>query len=220
MSSPAILATLKPQRLERLLEELAAISRRVSKGEALERPNVTLHLGSGRELRGALLDVTSDSGGAVALLLDVQERFTVDVTHVSVARLEAITVHDALNLYDRAGNAPPAPGKLELRRTFGALGEALQASGINLKLELPGAPEERDLEALRDLLEPLRQALEGISSDEIGRAALERIQTVALSVAASVGATLQGARLEVATARAFADRPDAASLREMIERAL
>ncbi len=219
MSLPDDLASLKPQRLERLLEELAAISRRVSKGEALERPNVTLHLGSGRELRGALLDVTSDSGGAVALLLGAPERFAVDVTHVSVARLEAITVHDALGLHDRRGNAPP-PGKLELRRAFGALGEALRASGIHLNLELPGAPEERDLEALRDLLEPLRQALEGIAADEIGRAALERIQTVALGVSARVSAKLEGAQLEVVTARAFADRPTAASLREMIETVL
>jgi hypothetical protein len=220
LSVPDGLANLKPERLERVLEELAAISRRVANGEPLERPSVTLHLGSGRELRGALLDVTSDSGTTVALLLDARDRFAQDVTHVLVARLEAVTVHNASGLLDRAQNAPPPPSKLELRRAFAALGEQLNASGIGLRLELPALLEERDLEALRDLLEPLRQALKGIASDEIGRTALTHLEAVALGVAPSANARLEGTTLRVLTAYTFADRPNATGLREMIEKAL
>ncbi len=219
MSLPNDLKNLKPQRLERLLEELAVISRRVAQGEPLERPSVSLHLGSGRELHGPLLDVITDSGVTVALLLDAQDRFGHDVTHVLVSRLEAITVHNAFHLLDRARNAPPPPGKLEVRRAFGALGERLKTSGVDLRFEFPASLEDQDLEALYDLLEPLQMALEGIASDEIGRAALAHLETVALKVRPGASAHLEDTWLVVTTAIAFADRPNATSLQALIEKA-
>jgi hypothetical protein len=219
LSLPDDLNNLKPQRLERLLEELAVISRRVANGEPLERPSVTLHLGSGRELHGSLLDVINDSGVTVALLMDARDRFGHDVTHVLVSRLEAVTVHNAAGLLNRSGNAPPPPGKLELHRAFGALGERLNTSGMKLKFEFPASPEEQDLEALRDLLEPLQMALETIASDEIGRAALAHLETVALKVATGASAHLEDTWLIVITAHAFADRPNAKGLQALIEKA-
>ncbi len=219
MSRPDDLKNLKPQRLEYLLEELAVISRRVAHGEPLERPSVTLHLGSGRELHGSLLDVINDSGATVALLMDARDRFGHDLTHVLVSRLEAVTVHNASNLLNRSGNAPPPPGKLEVRRAFGALGERLKTSGIDLKFEFPPQLEEQELEALRDLLEPLRMALETIASDEIGRAALAHLETIVLGVAPSASVLLEGTKLSVITAHAFADRPNATGLQALIEKA-
>ncbi len=213
------LKNLKPQRLEYLLEELAVISRRVKNGEPLERPSVTLHLGSGRELHGSLLDAINDSGTTVALLMDARDRFGHDVTHVLVSRLEAVTVHNASNLLNRSGNAPPPPGKLEVRRAFGALSERLKTSGVDLKFEFPASLEDQDLEALHDLLEPLRMALETIASDEMGRAALAHLETVALKVEATASVLLEGMKLSVITSHAFADRPNATGLQALIEKA-
>jgi len=93
---------------------------------------VTLHLSSGRDVRGTLIDVAHDRGGSVALIGNV--RVNTDVTHVSLNGLEAVTVHDAHTV----GAPPvpdPTPGKLELRRLLLASSNRLMAAGFKAPLD-------------------------------------------------------------------------------------
>jgi hypothetical protein len=212
------LAGLRPRQPLRLLEELAALSARARAGEPLARPRVTLHL-PGRDLRGQLLGLSDDAGGRVALLLlDSGDRFSHDVTHVLVANLEALTVHDALRI-DQPTSEIVVPGKLELRRALVALGERLSSVGAGFVLETEDL-ETTDLEPIMAALVPLEQALQAILNDDLGREALKNISVLKLISRNAAQVLKSGNTLEVQVVRGFVDRPNAKVWRELLERLL
>ena len=90
--------SMTPRHPHLLLEDLAAIAARASAGDAVAAPVITLHLQTGRELRGRLVAVRRDRSESVVLLAqDGHDRFTTDEVHVLVAQVVAVTVHDAAN---------------------------------------------------------------------------------------------------------------------------
>jgi hypothetical protein len=211
-------AGLVPRQPLRLLEELAALSARVRAGEPFARPRVTLHL-RGRDLRGQLLGLSDDAGMRVALLLlESGDRFSHDVTHVLVANLEALTVHDALRIEQPTSDVV-VPGKLEVRRAVVALGERLQAAGAGVALETDDL-EPGDLEPIMTALVPLEEALRAILDDDLGREALKQFSGLKLMVRPAAQVSKSGATLELQVVRGFAGRPNAKVWRELLERVL
>lgn len=96
-----------PRHPHLLLEDLAVIAARASAGDAVEAPVITLHLQTGRELRGRLVAVRRDRGESVVLLSqDGHDRSTSDEVHVLVAQVVAVAVHDAARLEKLATTLP------------------------------------------------------------------------------------------------------------------
>jgi hypothetical protein len=212
------MAGLRPRQPLRLLEELAELAARVRAGEPFTWPRVTLHL-PGRDLRGQLLSLSDDAGMRVALLLlESGDRFSVDVTHVPVANLEALTVHDALRI-DQPTSEIVVPGRLELRRAVVALGERLSSVGAGFVLETEDL-ETTDLEPIIAALVPLEQALQAILNDDLGREALKNISVLKLISRNAAQVLKSGKTLEVQAVRDFVDRPNAKVWRELLERLL
>jgi hypothetical protein len=214
------LAGLVPRQPLRLLEELAALSARVRAGEPFARPRVTLHL-RGRDLRGQLLGLSDDAGMRVALLLRESadrfstDRFSHDVTHVPVANLEALTVHDALRI-EQPTSEIVVPGKLEVRRAVVALGERLRSTGAGFALETDDL-EPEDLEPLMAVLIPLEEALRAILKDDLGREALAHFSVLKLTLRNAAQVLKSGETLELQAVRGFAARPNAKAWRELLE---
>jgi hypothetical protein len=204
----------QPQRLERLLQQLAARAERIRAGEALPNPRLTLHLHSGRDLQGVLLGLGVDGGATMlSLLCDTGERFNQAVTHVPLGSLEAITVHE-INRLEEPVIARPIPSKLELRRAAKAWQERLQ-------LELHSEWRDDDLEPLSALLEVLGRTLEDLLNDPMGREALrQKIRQVRLEVQAQPEVKLEESTLVVATVRAISARVGQVALRSSIEKLL
>lgn len=73
-----------------LLQQLTDIQKRREQGEELTVPSVTLHLTSGRELIGYVLDlVTSESGGSVVLQTQI-EQAKPRVVYTELSKIEAV----------------------------------------------------------------------------------------------------------------------------------
>ncbi len=201
----------------RLLEELAGLAARARAGEPFSAPRVTLHLVSGRDVRGRLLELSDDAGVRVALIAqETDDRFSLDVTHVPVTHLEALTVHDVTRL-GQPTTEVKIPGRLELRRMVAALNERLSAG---FTLELESELEDADLEPISSALPPLEQALRAILSAELGREAFSSVQFVRIVARNDALVNRNGDRLEVHVARNFTTRPDAKSWQEQLERLL
>jgi hypothetical protein len=213
------LAGLIPRQPLRLLEELAALSRRVGAGEGFARPRVTLHLRSGRDVTGTLLGCAEDHGERVALLLETRERESLDVTHISVSSLEALTVYDAARL-DQPTRAVETPGSLELRRAVSAFGQGLRDAGAALKTELMADLPESDFEPVWSALPALEEVLRAILSDDLGREALKPVVSLELSARSEARVTKSGNAIEICAARGFLERPSARDWRELLERVL
>jgi hypothetical protein len=190
---------LAPSPPERLLEELAA---------SPTAPEVTLHLASGRELRGRVLAVAGSRDGVIASLRASGDRFAVDEIHVRVARIDAITLHDP-RPWRAAPPGDPALGKLEVRRVLTEAGARLAAAGGPGVL---GPPE--DIAALADAeraaiaaaVPELAAALLGVLTDDLGRAALAGVETVALAIGPAAAART-GARFTITVPLSPAERP-------------
>lgn len=147
----------------------------------VERTVVTLHLRSGQRHTGYVLDRKP----RVLALQSVPQRGTrdLDVTMIPLAHVEALTLHAVQDVVA----SPPAPelaeSLLELRRRVKRLADTLAARvGRAIAIEL-GAGE---LEPLALLFEHVREALDGVCADELGRAALaERVQRIELATGAA-----------------------------------
>jgi hypothetical protein len=201
----------------RLLEELSGLAARARAGEPLSAPRVTLHLVSGRDVRGRLLELSDDVGVRVALIArETDDRFSLDVTHVPITHLEAITVHDVSRL-GQPSTEIKVPSKLELRRMVVALNERLS---VGFTLELESELKDADLEPISSALSSLEQALRAILSAELGREAFSSVQLVRVLARNDAFVNRNGDRLEIHVARNFTARPDARGWQEQLERLL
>jgi len=181
--------------LEAVLDELAA--------PAPEREVVvTIHLASGQRVVGHVHELVRDRRGATLGVRSLPQRGSVelDLTMISVSRVEAITVHGALRPEPRATKPQEATSPLELKRRARAFGEQLSAqvgSPIAIEIE-PG-----ELATLAPLFEQLRLTLERVCADELGRAALaQRVRAIRLGVGTSAGVAMDVQTLVVTTATA------------------
>jgi hypothetical protein len=214
-----VLRELQAKRPERVLEELGELARRTRAGETLRRPRVTLHLKSARDLSGFVLDVGRDGGEAHVLLHTPPEW---NVAHVSMAHIEAVTVHDVLGLSRPPGDSPPAPSRLELKRRLAGAESSLAVQiGAPISIGLPEELEEDHLEPLGALLPVLTEVLECVARDELGRRSLQaKVKRVQLNVGVEPHVTLVGDALTVMTVTAHARRLPLPTLQRAVEAAL
>lgn len=172
---------------------------------------LTLHLASGRDVRGTLVNVASDRNGSVALMTN--PRVPNEVTHVSLDTLVAVTLYDA-HLIGAPPVPDPQPGKLELKRLLAALTEKLGFAFESDALELPEAG------ALAAALPLIEEALVTIRSDAMGKGALAPIKRVVLAVTTTAGVMRDGNALTISCARDYSARPNAKQWRDHLERVL
>jgi hypothetical protein len=169
--------------VDALLDELVALRR--ARGEAA-LPRVTLHLTSGRDLAGWVLDVQSSPAGSALLVHrpgDDPRRPSDDALYLARAAVEAITVHEAGALALSIHSERTPPSRLELKRRAAELSaQVSQTVGEPVTFEISwdavmesGPP----LRSLEDLMIECAEALRGISADPLGRGALrERLRKV------------------------------------------
>ncbi len=196
------------------------MSARVSAGEPLEYPRVTLHLTGGRDLSGWLLDVADDAGVSVALLrLENRSPTDISVAHVPISAVQALTVWAATRL-EQPTVALPKVTRLELRRSLAAMVARLHASSATFEITLPDDPNEADLEPLHSALQPIEQAIVAILRDEIGRQALAAILCLHLAVGDEPGAEISQSDCHVRVAQRLGKRLTAPQWQEHLERVL
>lgn len=216
------LARLGAKSLDALIEQLAGLRR--ARGEQV--PRVTLHLASGRDVSGWLVEAV---GGQLLVHAagDDPRRTGDDALFLPRAALAAITVHDAgeLALSLEAERTPPT--RLELKRRAAELSAAVsQAVGEPVTYEIAwdavmesGPP----LRSLEDLMLECTEALKGIASDPLGRSALrERLRKVCFVEGPRAAAAMEGGTLIVCAtlAQGAEGRLDGEQLRGAIEASL
>ncbi len=178
--------------------------------------DVTVYLASGRELEGRLLgfEVTPE-GPVIALALgrgrDAQ-------THVAVAHVHAVTVHDAAMLRPRSID-DPIPGRHELRHALAEASAQLAEQGVTLAApDAILAMDDRARAAVAASLPAIVAALHAVLADALGRAAMAGVTTIRLLVDQQSLVARQDDVLAIHIARAARDRP--ASWRVAIDAAL
>lgn len=195
------LKSLEARTLEELLSRLAEIQALRAKGEPVRLPQVTLHLRSGRDLQGFLLEQREDhrTGKTVVLhALSTDARHPEpDAIFIRTEVIEAITVHDLPSLAHPARGGPPAPTRLELKRKLAERQSALAATlGTPLELEVDWeriSQEPDGLAALETLSTRAFDVLEALTRDVLG---LEALRTNVRKLRLEVGSPAQVRREE------------------------
>lgn len=155
---------------------------------------MTLHLSSGARHIGFVLERTRTT----LAVQGVPQRgsYDLDVTVIPIARIEAVTLHNAQTLVEAAPPTPEgATSMLDLRRRAKALADQLATrAGKPIAIEIGAG----DVAELGPLFEHLRIALERVCADDLGRASLaERVARIELRSGAS-GVSLASGTLVVA----------------------
>ena len=179
------LRSLPARALDELLEDLAGLQVRELRGEPVRVPRVTLHLHSGRELGGVVLQLTQlRHGAAVVLRTGEQTRHDAgsDATYVPLSAIEALTVHDAAShaeVLSRGGPTPlhaePPPTRLAARRAVQGHHQELTAllqHDLAWEAGIDGTPDGEPLRALVRLSADVAGALKASAGDELGRSAI------------------------------------------------
>lgn len=166
------------RRVDQVLEALAVLKARARAGEASGTPALTLHLTSGREVTGDLLDYHSREAVAIALGPPTGER-TGAVTFVDFLQIAAITVHDAARLVVLAELNRPVPGQQELAQLGGALAQGVaETTGgpLSFEVEWPGLEDEAGRRAVEAALHATALALRTLA--ETGRTTVTELRRV------------------------------------------
>jgi hypothetical protein len=201
-----------------MLDNLAERALAVAGGAPLTRPRVVLMLHSGASLHGEVTEVTRDNGAIViALRLEAQHPTSSDTAFVPLGAIEALLIRDFSEV-DKRTSGVPAPGKLELRRAFTTAQEVWNARGLTFAVEIPNdLDDETAREALLEVLRHLETAINAVASDEMGRAALEKLATLRFEIAGKSAVTKLGDALMVSVPLNFAQRPNARGWRDLLE---
>ena len=189
----------------------------------MRRPEVTLHLRTGRDVRGLVLDRADRTRGGPTVLVHVFGQGPhpeYDVAYVPASSIEAVTVHDLPSMGQSTEGA--APGRMELRRRAAELGGKLAAAlGRELAVEVSfdGASEDDGSgNALAHLLGAAEAVLGDLAANEMARAALrEKVSSVEVRMGTASGAALDAGKLVLRTAVEPARRPTRDELRASIE---
>ncbi|MDC0713396.1 hypothetical protein POL68_33340 [Stigmatella sp. ncwal1] len=220
---------LEARTLEELLTRLAELQSLRARGEPVRLPQVTLHLRSGRELQGFLLELRGESPGGKAVVLHAMSAHTrrsePDAIFVRPEAIEAITVHDLPSLGQPARDLPPPPNKLELRRKLAQRRDSLAAAlGTPLELEVDWdrlPPEPDALEALDVLGTRAFGVLEGLTRELLGLEALRtHVRKLHLAVGSAAQVLRQQESLRLITPVGAVGRMTQEELRGAIEKVL
>jgi hypothetical protein len=208
----------------RLLEDLARIGTALAKSDRA-RPEVECFLASGQTVRGRIVSVADDRQGAIALIAIGGNMRSPAVTFIRVDQIAAVTVVDASLLVKAPVVDAPIPSKLELQRQLAARADGLAgAIGKRIALVLGGASELDDdgRRAIGATLPLVADVLAAIASDDMGKEALGKLDTVELGAASSgdVGTYDSGRRLVIRAPKLLTEQFTAATLRKAIEKLL
>jgi hypothetical protein len=226
----AALRQLPAKGVETVLEELGALRRREKAGEALRIPLVTLHLRTGRDLQGFVLDVVEHRPSSSRLVLLHQpgsdpRRPEYDATYLAASSIEAVTVHDAVSLSKAPADAPAPPSRLELKRQLAALQAELRerlGTPIEVDAQWDSAPDEGEGQrTLADLVSLAGDELRGLAKEALGRDALKaNVQRIRLNVGKTPGVAVSNGTLAIATTASWPDRMTRDNLKRLLETAL
>lgn len=194
---------IEPQSIDRVLNELASLAEREKRGDEVHVPSVTLHLRSGRDVRGAVLALGRES----SVLFQSGDG---DAMHLASSSIEALTRHDVA----RAARAPDlskeAPTKLELRRRTAALSPPTAIAEED--------PDDDARRALDALVTELSALLASLAEDPLGREAIaEKIARIELRLGSAAAVSLSGGTLTLTTTAVWPSRLFGADLRARIE---
>jgi hypothetical protein len=187
----SMLSRLPPRKPRELLEDLAASARD-------SHPiNITLHLTSGRDMRGTLIGMESgdsgDSRGLALSLSDDSGRESDDVSYVALESVEAVTVHGALNSLSILSRGSletppegPPPTRLELKRKTEECSRLLSERlglAFPLSVDWDSFPSsDVALWSIKQQIDAIMEAINDIASDEMGISALcEKARALLLS---------------------------------------
>ena len=211
------LARLTARSPRRLLDELAARAQKAA-AAGKDRPLVTVHLATGRDLVGRIVAVGDDGGIAVLALFVGGTLATPQVAHVRVDQVVAVT-HDPVA--PRPASEDPPPGRLEIARALGERAAGL-ASRLARPVELVAADGLGDDERRAVMAAiPIAAAVLGrLADDAMGREALAAVTTVRLGAATHGSVRRDGATLTIEVPRAPDDAWDEAAMRAAVEKVL
>lgn len=156
--------------LEQLLEDLAALGVRWKAGEPVRLPQVVFHLRSGRDLPGWVLDLHADRhGGRTVLVRSTGDHHAaqLDIAHVPLGNVEALTVQDIVSLDKPPGDVIEAPTRVELqRRLVEAYEIVAQKVGTPIELEIEDGEDSARNEPLDWLLKLVQRAIVELTTEQ------------------------------------------------------
>lgn len=215
------LAAFEPRPVEQFVDELAQVARQWKRGEAVHRPLVTVHLQSGRDVTGAVLDLFEPRVGGRTLLVSRRAPGRgpdTEVLLVPMAHVEAMTLHELPRPAASSATAEP-PSPLQLKRKARALVDQHSALlGAPLAVDVGEAGDDAALAALGQALEALGTVLAGICGDALGRESLKAgVTKFVVVTGATSQVTKQGGEVRVTTAVAAEQRLSADALKTQLE---
>ena len=228
MSSPDVLAQLREggksthsRAPHQVLVELARTGEALAAAEQ-PQPEVQLYLAGGAVIRGHLVSVVDERGGAIALVAVGGSPWVPAVAFVRIDQLIAVTVVDASLLVRGAASHAPAPGKLELARQLASQAELVAtALGRTLPIRIAGELDDDGRRAVATLAPMLAEVLRAIAGDAMGQDALRPLEVIELGAAASGEVLRPAPHLLVVRAPRLPTPPfTSAALRTEIERVL
>jgi hypothetical protein len=190
------LLSLPAQPLDRLIDDLQALTEKARASGAPLRPLAVFHLHTGRDLTGWLLHSATSGDGTRSLLVQQRSSRTEPVvtTWFDARSLEAISIFEPQEVSASLSHGtsmravpspPPALTRLELRRAMQQASELAASHGLALQLgaAIDDLPTDTSLfghvaQLARDTAEVLR----GLAADALGTAALAALKHVSLEV--------------------------------------
>lgn len=180
-SDQAAFLKLPPLTVSALLRQLVSLRRRASSGEDVKVPQVTLHLRSGRDVQGKVLDqAAADRGGGVLVQVGVEPR---DAVYLDPHGVEAITVHEAnaLEALLAPPPSPPTPSRAVLTQRAEELGNSLSmvlGHAVEVEIAWDQVPDGEPMRALAAVMEETANAIREIARDDMGRQSLVGVRTL------------------------------------------
>lgn len=208
----------------RLLDDLARIGAALAKSDR-PRPEIECFLASGQVIRGRIITVADDRGGAIALVSVGGNARAPSVAFVRIDQIAALTVVDASLLVKAPVIDSPIPSKLELQRQLAARADGLAGlAGKSIAIQLGGASELDDdgRRAIGVTLPIVIDALTAIAADDMGKEALKKLDAIELGAASSgdVGTYDGGKKLVIRAPKLLTEQYTVATLKKAIEKLL
>jgi hypothetical protein len=194
--------------MEAVLEELAALKRRERNGERVRIPRITLHLKTGVDVKGFILQVGQNPPGSDKLVLAHSigtdpRNPEYDATYLRLSSIEAVTVHDVPSLALEPEGLPPPPTRLDITRSAANLQSMLNDRwGLMVETEVSWDSVQDDPETLRALHELVTQTGEifnALAGSDQGLASLKRISGLRFAFGPAASVALDDGRLIVIT---------------------
>ena len=182
----------------------------------------TLHLRSGRDVTGFIVEVNEPSG-AVLVRTPKSRAGDFSLSWVELASLEAVTVPDGT----AAATAPSSPlgeplppaTRLDVDRRAAELSKALS---VPVEASLKSVAEDGAARrVVLDALDACAQALKDIGADEVGRAELKKaLKSIRVAEAGRARAQLTGGTLFIEVASARGEHPGTEAIKAVLESSL